>query len=77
MKETTPTDMLRLAESYCENGTPWHHHFFTRKCSLNNSDKFQVILENEDTGEIFVFNADQKPTKCLELLENLFFGRSK
>lgn len=69
--------MIRAAELYCKNGTPWHHHFLTKKCSLNGSDKFQIILENENTGEVFIFNADQKPTKDLELLENLFFGRTK
>ncbi len=77
MKEMEIDELVLLAKSYCENGTPWHHHFLTLKCMFNKSKTFQIILENEETGESFVSQFDYRPMKELELLENLFFERKK
>jgi hypothetical protein len=115
MKERGSEELVQLAKGYCENGTPWHHHFLTLKCMFNKGDKFsqkfgrigkanfrekfacigtskassnrirkfqsnkrfQIILENEETGESFVSQFDYRPMKELELLENLFFKRKK
>ena len=77
MKETNLEEIVKTAKLYCEKCTSWHHHFLTPKCQFNNGKKFQIILENEETGESFVALFDYKPMKELELLENLFFGRKK
>ena len=77
MKETNLEEIVKTAEKYCKEGIPWHHHFLTLKCQFNKSKKFQIILENEETGESFLTLFDYKPMKELELLENLFFGRKK
>ncbi|HDZ54843.1 MAG TPA: hypothetical protein ENI19_00560 [Candidatus Nealsonbacteria bacterium] len=77
MKETNLEEIVEIAESYCKNGVPWHHHFLTLECMFNKSDKFQIILENEKIGESFVATFDYKPMKELEFLENLFFNRKK
>jgi len=77
MKETTLEEIVKTAELYCKKNIPWHHHFLTRKCQFNKGEKFQIILENEETGKSFVSLFDYKPMQELELLENLFFGRKK
>ncbi len=77
MDEKSMTEILDLARTYSEKGTPWHHHFLADRCILSKSKKFQIILENEKTGESFVSRFDRRPMKELELLENLFFKRKK
>ena len=77
MKETKVEEIVRLAEAYTKEGTPWHHHFLTAKCMFNKSAKFRIILENEESGEAFVALFDKTPMGELELLENLFFRRKK
>ena len=77
MKEKSLEEIVETAERYCKESVPWHHHFLTPNCVFNKSKKFQIILENEKTGETFVSSFDYKPMKELELLENLFFGRKK
>lgn len=77
MKKISLEEIVRTAELYCKKGIPWHHHFLTPKCQFNKSKKFQIILENEKTGESFVSSFDYRPMKELEFLENLFFGRKK
>ena len=77
MKEASIEEIIETTKGYDKNGVSWHHHFLTSKCGLNKSSKFQIILENEDTGETFFTEFDKKPMKELELLENLFFKRKK
>lgn len=68
-------EIVKIAKEYSKNGAPWHHHFLTLNCMFNNSNKFQIILENEQSKESFVAYFDYKPMEELELLENLFFNR--
>ena len=70
-------EIKKTAESYCHKNIPWHHHFLTPKCTLNKSEDFQILLENEETGESFLTLFDHKPMEELEVLENLFFKRKK
>ena len=77
MKEVSLEGIVKTAEKYVEGNIPWHHHFLTNKCQFNKTKQFQIILENEATGESFVSLFDYKPMEELELLENLFFGRKK
>ena len=77
MKKTNIEEIVKLAKSYCIEEIPWHHHFLTSKCIFNTINKFQIILENEQSGESFVSVFSYKPMKELELLENLFFNREK
>ena len=75
MKRISGAKLVELAKSYAVKNIPWHHHFLTQKCSLNKSSKFQIILENEKTREIFYSEYDKKPLYLLKRLENLFFDR--
>jgi hypothetical protein len=68
--------LLKLAETYAKENIPWHHHFLTSKCILNQDKKFQIILENEESRESFVCLFESKPMQELEQLENIFFNRN-
>lgn len=58
--------LLQLVLDYSKNGVSWHHHFLTKKCVFNKEGAFQIILENENTGDFFVYPFDKKPMKELE-----------
>ncbi|MEK6885668.1 MAG: hypothetical protein AABX17_01740 [Nanoarchaeota archaeon] len=74
MKKIVIEWLLKFARDFKENGTNWHHHFLTPKCYLNKSGKFQIILENEDTGEVYYSEFQSRPMDKLEQLEKLFFN---
>jgi hypothetical protein len=67
--------LIEIAKNYSENNVHWHHHFLTPSCYFNKSKNFCIILENEDTNEVFQSNFKEKPMYELEQLENLFFNR--
>ena len=75
MTEKNIEEIIKIAAQYCKEEIPWHHHFLPLNCVFNKSDKLQLILENERTGESFVALFNYKPMKELEKLENLFFNR--
>lgn len=76
MKEIKFDELLRKAEDFYKNKTPWHFHILTPKCAFNeNEGKFCIILENESNGEVFVTFYNEKPLKDGEKLEALFYGR--
>ena len=68
--------LLELAKRYKSENIHWHHHFLTPRCILNDSNKFKIILENENTQEAFFSVFDNKPMDKLVKLENLFFNRT-
>ncbi len=75
MKKIKYSEMMKLAAMYTKNKISWHHHFLTSKCVLNTSKKFQIILENEKTREVFVSLFKKKPMRELKVVESLFFKR--
>jgi hypothetical protein len=75
MKNLDNNSLLQLVRSYEEKGTAWHHHFLAKPCAFNESGQFRIIVENEETGEIFHADFEEKPLQQLEQLENLFFKR--
>jgi hypothetical protein len=77
MKNVTMDEIIRLARYFNSFGTSWHFHFLTPKCQFNSEKSFQVILENEETMESFIFKTDNKPVKSLEILEKLFYKKKK
>ena len=77
MKQVSFEEIIGNAESYCEKGIVWHHHFLPPKCALNKDKSFQITLENEETGESFFSLFNERPMRELKLLEDLFFNRKK
>ncbi len=77
MTEIGNQEIVELAKRYNREGVTWHNHFLARKCIYNTGGKFQVVVENENTGEVHVSNFDKQPTETLKLLEDLFFEQDK
>jgi len=76
MKEIEFDELLKIAESYYKDKTPWHFHVLMDKCMLNTEKpKFLIVLENEKSGEFFVSKFDSNPRKFAEKLEPLFYRR--
>lgn len=68
-------ELINLAERYNKEGVSWHHHFFTPKCFFNKSGEFCIVLENEESSEVFVSKFKEKPMNELKIFEDLFFLR--
>lgn len=77
MIEVDNEKIVEIARQYNKDGVPWHNHFLALKCIYNTSKKFQVILENEQSGEVYFSNFEKQPTEKLRLLEDLFFEQDK
>ncbi len=77
MIEVNNEKIVEIARQYSREGVPWHNHFLAVTCIYNTSGKFQVVLENEQSGEVHVSNFEEQPTKKLKLLEDLFFEQSR
>ena len=77
MLEVSNNEIVEIAKDYNKNGIPWHNHFLAVKCIYNKSGKFQVVIENEQTGEVFVSSFEKQPSGTLKLLEDLFFEQNK
>ena len=77
MKEVNFEELINKAKSYSKNDVPWHHHFLTPKCQFNESEKFQMILENEEANESFACFFNERPMEELKLLDSLFHNRKK
>lgn len=73
MIEVDNKKIVEIARKYNKEEVPWHNHFLAVKCIYNTSGKFQVIIENEQSGEVYVSNFEKQPTELLKLLEDLFF----
>lgn len=77
MTEVSNKEIIEIARQFNKDGVVWHNHFLAVKCIYNISGKFQVILENEKSGEVYSSNFDHQPTDTLKLLEDLFFEQEK
>ena len=77
MIEVDNKKIVNIAKQYNRDGVLWHNHFLAVKCIYNTSGKFQVVLENEQSGEVYVSNFEKQPTDTLKLLEDLFFKQNK
>lgn len=77
MIEVNNEKIVEIAKQFNKNKIPWHNHFLLRKCVYNKSGKFQVIIENEQSGEVYFSNFNEQHTEKLKLLENLFFEQNR
>jgi len=72
-KKVTFPEWLKIAEELSNKGIKWHEHYLFPNCIFNNTDKYVAILENEQTGEIFVSIEENPSKEDLKKLEELVF----
>ena len=81
MIEVDNEEIVGIAKQYSKDKILWHNHFLTKGCiyntSYNKNRKFQIVIENEQSGEIHISNFEEQPTKKLRLLEDLFFKQTR
>jgi len=77
MIEVSNKKIVEIVRQYNRDGVLWHNHFLAVTCIYNTSGKFQVVIENEKSGEVYVSNFEKQPTEILKLLEDLFFEQNK
>jgi hypothetical protein len=72
MLEISLDKMLEKAKEYAAGNIPWHYHSLPRNCIYNHvSQKYQLILENEDDGACFVALSVDRPQKWQNQLKEL------
>ena len=64
---------LKIAEELTKKNIKWHEHYLFPNCIFNKKKKYIAILENEETGEIFVSESRKHKPKDLKKLEKLVF----
>ncbi len=69
------TEIVKKAVEMTRKNITWHHHYMPPGCHFSKSDKHQLILENEQTNEIWVARTEEKPLDDLKKLENLYFRK--
>jgi len=72
-KKVSFTEWLKIAEKLTKGNIKWHEHYLFPNCIFNKTKKYVAILENEETGEIFVSESVKHKPKDLEKLEKLVF----
>ena len=64
---------LKIAEELTKKDVKWHEHYLFPNCIFNKTKKYVAILENEETGDIYVSESKKHKPKDLEKLEKLVF----
>ena len=64
---------LKIAETLTKKDIKWHEHYLFPNCIFNKTKKYVAILENEETGDIFISESKKHRPKDLERLEKLVF----
>jgi len=73
-KNVSFPEWLKIAKDLTKKGIKWHEHYLFPNCIFNKTKKYVAILENEETGDIFISEAKKHRPKDLERLEKLVFG---
>ena len=75
MDEMTTNGIVEKAVQMTKRNIPWHHHYMPPGCHFSKDRMHQLILENEETREMWVSKTEEKPLADLEKLEDLFFRK--
>ena len=70
--------ILEKAGQLRAEGKPWHHHMLFPGCKYNKyGDKWVIIFEDKEAGEIIEAISDDEPKSDLEHIETLFYQQKK
>jgi len=74
MHTVTKEEILRNAQTLNKDKIEWHFHLLTLDCLLNTSEKFVLVVENKQTGEVYGYLSEDKPMDTSEQLLRLLHG---
>ncbi len=74
--DTSTTEIVNKAVEMTRKNILWHHHYMPPHCHFSkDSSMHQLILENEETKEVWVAKTNEKPLDDLKKLEGLYFRK--
>lgn len=81
-EKSEPSDqvakILSRAKELNEAGQSWHHHMLFPGCRFNkHNDKFAIIFEDKEAGEIIESVSEDEPKGDLRYIETLFYQQKK
>ncbi|MDZ7798116.1 MAG: hypothetical protein U5L76_00695 [Patescibacteria group bacterium] len=68
---------LDLVKDYTKKKTKWHFHICYPDCYLNDTDKFLLILENDENKEMKKWEFKEKPVALARAIDDYYLGRKK
>jgi hypothetical protein len=72
------TKILKRAKKLNAKGTSWHHHMLFPGCRYNkHHDKWVIIFEDKEAGEIIESITSEEPKSDLLHIETLFYQQKK
>ncbi len=70
-------EALDLVKEYAQAGTKWHFHITMPHCLLSMSDRYVLIVENDETRKMKQWEFDEKPTALVRRIDDYYLGRKK
>lgn len=67
--------MLEKIKLAIENEISWHFHYLPPDCHVAEGDSHRIVVEISGS-ELEIYSFDEKPMAQLEVIENLFYGRT-
>ncbi|MBW2973928.1 hypothetical protein KY346_06070 [Candidatus Woesearchaeota archaeon] len=70
--------ILEKAKNLNERGIHWHHHMLFPNCIFNeHSGKWNIVFEDQETGEKIEVLYDDEPVDDLREIEVLYYAQKK
>jgi hypothetical protein len=70
--------LLKRAKELTKKGVFWHHHMLFPGCRYNkHGDKWVIVFEDVERGEIIESVTDNEPKSDLQHIEGLFYSQKK
>lgn len=71
-------NIIKRMEELNKKGIKWHHHMLFPGCKFNKyPEKFVVVFEDKETGELLESVTDYEPKDDLKQIETLFYGQKE
>ncbi len=81
-KQSKPSEqvkkLLKRAKELIKKEVFWHHHMLFPKCKYNkHGDKWVIVFEDTEKGEIIESISEDEPKGDLQHIEALFYSQKK
>jgi len=71
-------EILKRAKELTEKNIFWHHHMLFPGCKFNkHQDKWVIVFEDPEKGNIIESVSDLEPKNDLQYIEDLFYKQKK
>lgn len=70
-------EMREVALRLNSKNTQWHHHMLFKECEFNShSPNFVLILEDQESGDIYENVTEYEPSEDIKQIEKLFYANT-